>query len=123
MAVQLTTEMRALAHRLRYEPTPRRIRADTRGRTVVDSQHALLVFEPRKLTPVFAVPDADIAADPVPLPRHGARGGTRSPFANRTAEGQELTVRSGGLELPAAAFRLSDPDLAGLVLLGFGVFD
>ncbi|AOT03264.1 DUF427 domain-containing protein [Arthrobacter sp. U41] len=123
MAVRLRSEMRALAHGLRYEPTPRRIRADAGGRTVVDSQDALLVFEPRKLTPVFAVPEADIAADLLPSSPGRAGGGTRSHFANHTAEGQELTVRSGGLELPAAAFRVADPDLAGHVLLDFGAFD
>jgi uncharacterized protein (DUF427 family) len=123
MAVKVSSEMRALAHRLRYEPTPRRIRADAGGRTVVDSQAALLVFEPRKLTPVFGVPDADIAADLLDSSPDRANGETRSPFARHTAEGQELTLRSGGLELKGAGFRLSDPDLAGYVLLDFGAFN
>lgn len=122
MAVKVSSEMRALAHRLRYEPTPRRIRADAGGRTVVDSQAALLVFEPRKLTPVFGVPDADIAADLIASPDASGLG-ARSPFARHTAEGKELTLRAGGLELQGAAFRLSDPDLAGHVLLDFGAFD
>lgn len=39
MAVRLSPEMRALAHHLRYEPTPRRIRGDAGGRTIVDSQN------------------------------------------------------------------------------------
>ncbi|MBT2596447.1 hypothetical protein [Arthrobacter sp. ISL-72] len=72
---------------------------------------------------MFAVPEADIAADLLPSSPGRAGGGTRSHFANHTTEGQEPTVRSGGLELPAAAFRLSDPDLAGRVLLDFGAFD
>lgn len=123
MAVRLSSELPALAHLLRYEPAPRRIRADAGGRTVVDSQDAFLVFEPRKLTPVFAILEADIAADLLPSTPDRADGGARSAFANHTAEGQELAVSSGGLELQAAAFRLSDPDLAGHVLLDFGAFD
>lgn len=119
MAVRMNSEMRALAHRLRYEPTPRRIRADAGGRTLVDTQDALLVFEPRKLTPVFAVPDEDIAADLIPSPPD-RRPGARSHFAAHTAEGQELNLRSGGLELQAAGFRLSNTELAGHVLLDSG---
>ncbi|UUL75588.1 hypothetical protein NG819_15550 [Pseudarthrobacter sp. Fe7] len=64
----MSSEMRSLAHELRYEPTPRRIRADAGGVTLVDSQNAFVVFEPRKPTPVFAVPEADIAADLLDAP-------------------------------------------------------
>ncbi|GAC1368866.1 MAG: hypothetical protein NVSMB43_03240 [Pseudarthrobacter sp.] len=74
MAVRLGSEMRALVHQLRYEPTPRRIRADAGGVTLVDSQDAFLVFEPRILTPVFAVPKAEIAADLLPAPNRPAQG-------------------------------------------------
>jgi len=123
MAVRVSSELRALAHQLRYEPTPRRIRAEAGGVTFVDSQDAFLVFEPRKLTPVFAVPDADIAADLLPADAGRARGGQRSHFAAHTAEGQVLTLRNGDLELPEAGFRLADADLAGHVLLDFGAFD
>lgn len=43
MAVRLSSEMRALAHQLRYEPIPRRIRADAGGRTMVDSRNADMI--------------------------------------------------------------------------------
>lgn len=122
MAVRLSTEMRALAHQLRYEPTPRRIRAEAGGRTVIDSQEAFLVFEPRKLTPVFAVPDTDILADLVPS-HTDTEGGTARGSARHTAEGQVLTLKSGGLELQGAGYRLTEPDLAGYVLLDFAAFD
>lgn len=123
MAVRVSSAMKALAHRMRYEPTPRRIRADAGGRTVVDSENALLVFEPGKVTPVFAVPEADIAADLVSTSPGRSGPGARSGFAAHTAEGQELTLISGGLELHAAAFRPADTDLAGHVLLDFVAFD
>lgn len=81
------------------------------------------MFEPRKLTPVFAVPEADIAADLLPAPTGRPRGGQRSHFAAHTTEGQVLTLRNGDLELPEAGFRLADADLASHVLLDFGAFD
>ncbi|HEY1158470.1 MAG TPA: DUF427 domain-containing protein [Arthrobacter sp.] len=111
-----------MAHQLRYEPTPRRIRAEAGGRTIIDSQEAFLVFEPRKLTPVFAVPDTDILADLVPS-HADTEGGTARGFARHTAEGQVLTLRSDGLELQGAGYRLTEPDLAGHVLLDFAAFD
>lgn len=123
MAVRMSSEMRALAHQLRYEPTRRRIRADAGGHTIVDSQDAFLVFEPRKLTPLFAVPEADIAADLLPSPRATSRERPRSHSAAHTAEGQPLTLKSASLELPNAGFRLSDPDLTGHILLDFAAFD
>lgn len=123
MALEMSKEIRALAQGLRYEPTPRRIRAEAWGRTLVDSQNALLVFEPRKLTPVFAVPEADIACELRPYTRDSAGGGIRTGFTAHTAPGQELTLASTGGELEAAGYRLSDPDLAGHVLLDFGAFD
>ncbi|WP_306969891.1 DUF427 domain-containing protein [Arthrobacter oryzae] len=119
----MSSEMRALAHQLRYEPTPRRIRADAGGRAIVDSRDAFLVFEPRKLTPVFAVPEEDIAADLQPSSNDKARAGQRSQFAAHTAQGHALTLRSGDLELPEAGFRLTDADLAGHILLDFDAFD
>ena len=123
MANRLSVEMRALTYQLRYEPTPRRIRADSGGRTIVDSQEAFLVFEPRKRTPLFAVPEADIAAELVPTAPKQSGGNVRSGFARHTAEGHELTLRSGDLELEAAGFRFHDADLAGHVLLDFGAFE
>ncbi|RAX45715.1 hypothetical protein DQ353_21025 [Arthrobacter sp. AQ5-05] len=62
MAVRLSSDLRTLEHRLRYEPTQRSVRADAGARTVIDSQDTLQVEELRKRTPVFAVPEADTAS-------------------------------------------------------------
>src|SRR5436305_7430749 len=51
---------------LRYEPTAKRIRAVLGGDTVVDSTRALLVWEPRRVVPSYAVPAADVRGDLVP---------------------------------------------------------
>src|SRR6185312_83565 len=45
------------------------------------------------------------------------------PFAVHTAPGRPLDVEVGGAVLPAAAFELDDPQLAGYAVLDFGAFD
>jgi uncharacterized protein (DUF427 family) len=123
----------------RYEPTPRRIRAELAGKTVLDSTAAMLVWEPGRVVPQYAVPVDDIAADlieagtddgnrggPGPVP-HGTGGRTvltpGTGFGVHTTEGTPLTVRTGDAERPAAAFRPADPDLAHLAVLDFAAFD
>jgi hypothetical protein len=66
---------------LRHEPIDKRIRATLGDRTPVDSTRALLVWEPRRIVPSYAVPLDDVAG----LPRPGARGdgGRRRHVAGR----------------------------------------
>lgn len=137
MALQMSLEIKKSLPLLRFEPTARRVRADSAGRTVVDSNRALLVWEARRLTPVFAVPADDIAAELVPCTDSQERqeagfrleaGGAslmdpRTRFRRHTCDGEEFTVRVQGNELVGAAFRPADPDLAGHVLLDFAAFD
>src|SRR5437773_6170615 len=48
---------------LRYEPTPKRVRADVNGTTVLDTTRAVLVWKPGESVPKYAAPadDVDIA--------------------------------------------------------------
>jgi uncharacterized protein (DUF427 family) len=119
---------------LRFQPTPKRIRATVGGDAVVDSGRAVLLWEPRRIVPAYAVPVDDITAELVPAPPSAeaaaaldALGPRRvlSPghFRTHTTEGDELTVRAPAGEREAAAFRLADPDLAGYVELDFDAFD
>jgi uncharacterized protein (DUF427 family) len=119
--------LRAALSQLRVEPTPKRIRCQVDGRTVVDTTAALLVWEPRRVVPVYAVPLRDLAAELVP------ESTTRPPddlppvlgpadYARHTTPGQTFTVRSGGRDLAGAAFRPDDEDLDGYVVLDFGAF-
>jgi len=60
----MSTRMRdllgeALAE-LRYEPTEKRVRAKLGDETALDSTRALLVWEPRRVVPSYAVPEEDI---------------------------------------------------------------
>jgi uncharacterized protein (DUF427 family) len=125
---------------LRYEPTGKRVRAVLDGRTVVDSLRAVLVWEPRRIVPSYAVPRQDVAAELVPA---AAAEGLESdesvghrmpdlsdrpvlspanPFAVHTARGRPLDVRVGAGLGAGLAFELADADLEGYVVLDFGGF-
>jgi uncharacterized protein (DUF427 family) len=121
---------------LRYEPTEKRIRATLGDRTVVDSRRALLVWEPKRVVPTYAVPSEDVdgeieaAADgtgPDPAEVAAPVLGDRPvldpsiPFDVHSSDGERLTIRADGRA--AAAFRPSDPALDGYVILDFDAFD
>jgi uncharacterized protein (DUF427 family) len=129
MSVRVREVLMGQLEELRYEPTDKRIRATLGGDTVVDSTRALLVWEPKRIVPSYAVPAEDIAAEISPAPGDGAgevdapRLGNRPvydprvPFAVHTAPGEPVAIG------PAAGFRLGDPALDGYVVLDFGTFD
>jgi uncharacterized protein (DUF427 family) len=108
---------------LRHEPIERRVRAQIGGETVVDSRRALLLWEPRRICPSYAVPAEDIAAELSPAPEaNGQAAGVLHPgipFSVHTAAGDPLTVG----DRVGAGFRFADDDLAGYVGLDFRAFD
>src|SRR3954454_18658131 len=91
---------------LRHEPTEKRIRATLGDRTVIDSTRALLVWEPKRIVPTYAVPVDDVAAylvaaAPVELDPAATKGvhlGTLAvydpsvPFSVHTADGELLII-------------------------------
>jgi uncharacterized protein (DUF427 family) len=105
--------MGAVEH-LRHEPTEKRVRAAARGRDVVDTTSAVLVWEPGRVVPVYAVPEGELDAE---LRPSGEGQGDHS------AEGELLDVMVDGERLTAAAFRPADPDLSGYVILDFSSFE
>jgi uncharacterized protein (DUF427 family) len=113
---------------LRYEPTEKRVRAVLGDHAVVDCTRALLVWEPRRISPTFAVPAADVRAELLPA-RTEPDGEAPDllhpgiPFRVHSCPGAELTLRAGGETRDRAAFRPADPDLAAYVLLDFDAFD
>ena len=121
-----------------YEPTAKRIRVVLGDQTVVDTTRAVLVWEPRRVVPSYAVPAEDLVAEVLPLSGPADAGvaavdgvslGDRKvldpsiPFQVHTLDGEELTVRAGPATAGGAAFRPSDPELAGYVILDFDAFD
>jgi uncharacterized protein (DUF427 family) len=125
---------------LRHEPIDKRIRATLGGETVIDTTRALLVWEPRRVVPTYAVPAEDIGAevtaaaaagetgermgvDAIGMPHLGDRPvlDPSIPFSVRSTDGESLVVRRDGRE--AQAFRPADPDLDGYLILDFDGFD
>ncbi|GAA5135153.1 DUF427 domain-containing protein [Pseudonocardia adelaidensis] len=136
MAVQMFSQLVRLFDELRYEPTGKRIRALADGHTVADTTAAVVVWEPRRVVPVYAVPAADLRGELLPapavdVPHRPARLREGLPevltpstgFGAHTTAGEALTLRTTGGDRVGAAFRPADPDLAGFVLLDFDAFD
>jgi len=140
MSNQIRTLMASGFGQLRHEPTAKRIQAVLGGETVVDSTRAVLVWEPRRIVPSYAVPTEDVRGELVPTGPAGAGPGEdvgvaltdvtalrvldpRVPFAVHSTEGETVDVHAAGQGRPGAGFRPADPDLAGLVILDFGAFD
>ena len=137
----MTVRMRDLVggalDQLRYEPTAKRVRAEADGAVVALTDRAVLVWEPRRVTPTYAVPAEDLRGDlvdPPPRPAPDAGGGTgfavpdvtalrvldpRVPFAVHTTPGEPVGVRVPGGDRVVEAFRPADPALAGLLVLDF----
>jgi uncharacterized protein (DUF427 family) len=137
MALRLGEMLLESMSELRYEPTPKRVRAALEGEPVADTTRALLLWEPRRVVPTYAVAVADLQAELVPSPPIDraqtiplvtlAAGGPpvieSADFGLHTTDGEDLTVRAGGAERAGAAFRPADPELAGYVILDFDAFD
>jgi uncharacterized protein (DUF427 family) len=136
MSTRLRDVMMRELDTLRYEPTDKRIRGMIGDATVVDSTRALLVWEPKRIVPSYAVPADDVAGAIAPAGRPDAdepepdapRLGDRPvldpsiPFGVHTAAGERLAIRADGGRA-AAAFRPADPALHDHVILDFAGFD
>lgn len=139
MGLRLRDTVGRQLRELRYEPTAKRIRAVLNATAVVDSDRAVLVWEPRRVVPTYAVPEEDIAAEVTAepartVPEVEAAGfalpdvtsmpvlDPRVPFSVHTAEGEAVAIRTDGAR-HALGFRPGDADLAGYVVLDFDGFD
>lgn len=117
------------AAELRYEPYPLRVRATVDGLTAVDSARAMLVWEPRRLVPVFAVPAEDVHGELVPAVTPQADEHEFPPFlgpeqfALHTTDGEAFDVVVGEHTFERAAFRPENPALEGRVTLDFDALD
>jgi uncharacterized protein (DUF427 family) len=141
MGVRLRESLTRPMDELRFEPTEKRVRAELDGRTVADSVRALLVWEPRRLVPTYAVPADDLRGELVaaPPPDGTAPEATtgfaipdvtalrvfdpRIPFAVRRTTGEPVELRAEGTGRTLAGFRPADADLAGYVVLDFAGAD
>jgi uncharacterized protein (DUF427 family) len=135
MAVKITDLLSGQVDALRFEPTAKHIRVCRSGELVADTQDAVLVWEPRRIVPTYAVPTAAISAHLVPA---GAESGDDDvdlpgadravldpsvPFGAHSCDGTEFDVIAGEDTAAAAAFLPADPDLADYVVLDFEAFE
>jgi uncharacterized protein (DUF427 family) len=140
MSTRVRAALASTFGELRHEPIGKRIRAEAAGDVVVDSTRAVLVWEPRRVVPTYAVPRDDLRAELTPgraVDRAAEDVGLRLPdvtsrpildpsipFAVHTADGEGAdVVTPAGRTLAAAAFLVADEDLPGYVVLDFDAFD
>lgn len=128
MALDLARQRVTQLAELRIHPTAKRVRALRGDVLVADTMDAVLVWEPRRVVPEYAVPRSDIRVPllpahaeppPAPLPPVLAPGH----FSWHTAPGTVLTVGLGEERTGPVAFAFDDPDLADRVGLDFSAFD
>lgn len=114
---------------LRYQPTAKRIRVCLGGEPVADTCDAVLVWEPRRVVPTYAVPRDAFTAQLVPA---GGDSGDDAipgfldpsvPFTEHTCPGTGFDVIAGDETGAAAAYQPEDPDLAGYLILDFATFE
>ena len=126
-----------LLPQLRHEPMRKRVRAILAGEVVVDSTEAILVWEPHRVIPAYAVPREHLRAELLPAPPAAAparplgfrlaEGQTvldpSVPFAVHSTDGEPLSLSAAGETREGVAFQPADPDLDGHVVLDFDGFD
>jgi uncharacterized protein (DUF427 family) len=61
-----TRVSQALPRDLRFEPTPKRVRAERGGEAVVESNRAVLLWHADQVVPLYAFPEEDVRTDLVP---------------------------------------------------------
>ena len=117
-----------LHQELRYEPVHQRIRVSRGERLVVETTDAVLVWEPRRVVPSYAVPRDDLHAELLEVDRPPDDPDAAPPvlvpgrFGPHLSDGRTVSLRVGDEVLDEAGFVLSDPDLDGRVLLDWDQF-
>lgn len=112
---------------LRHEPLSRRLRGLYGGVDVISTRRPLVVWEPRRVVPTYAVPVEDLRASLVPssvvVPDPGGVLTPDNPFAVHTASGSAVDLSFGSTVLPGAGFRYADSELDGYVGVDFDAFE
>ncbi|MGV0810428.1 DUF427 domain-containing protein [Mycolicibacterium boenickei] len=129
MAVNMGDLLGSELAALRYQPTTKRIRVCLGGEPVADTSAAILVWEPRRVVPTYAVPRSALTAQLVPA---GGDVGDDEipgfldpsvPFTAHTCPGTEFDVIAGEETGAAAAFQPDDAELSDYLILDFSTFE
>jgi uncharacterized protein (DUF427 family) len=131
MALRMKWHIGQSVPQLGYERVPMRLRAYVDGDLALDTQRGVLVWEPRRIVPMYAVPERDLLVgveptDPPPEPPDlDALPHIMGPdtFEPHTTPGTVVDLVTGTRRIARAGFRPDDRDLAGLVVLDFVALD
>lgn len=128
MAVRISRYLDSVVAELAAEPAPFGVRGYAGADLLVDTHDAWLVWEPRRVVPVYAVPAQDLVGDLVPPTTPDDTPEQMPPvlgpqnFRWHTCPGTSWDVRVAGRTYERVAFTPEDPDLAGHVVLDFAAF-
>jgi uncharacterized protein (DUF427 family) len=100
---------------LRYEPTPKWVRAEVGGETFVDTHGAVLVWEPERVVPGYAIPRDDVRMEL--LEPSGSGADRNAPVA------EAWTLELGPRHHEAAAWRYDDENLAEYLAIDWEAMD
>jgi uncharacterized protein (DUF427 family) len=128
MALDLGRHQASLFGQLRFHPVDKHIRASYDGHPLLDTTEALVVWEPRRVVPMYAVPRDDFVADLSPCPTPAAPRDAPpvigpAHFGWHFHDGSSYTIEVAGASFEAAAFVADDPDLGGRVIVDCMPFD
>ena len=136
MALQMLHHVMRVLPELRFQPTLKHLTVRLDGDLVADTAHGMLVWEPKRVVPTYAVPQRDVSASVTPTASPGATAMSpvslgdgppvldpRTGFGAHTTGGESLDVHTEHRKSANAAFRPDDPDLADYLLLDFDAFD
>lgn len=130
MAVRMSNHLMGAGGELRFEPVPYRVRAWLDDALAVDSDAALVAWEPRRIVPVFGIPVEDVLGElqapstPPDPPDLAMLPPVLPPgrFGIHTTPGEVVDLVVGGRVLEGAGFRPHDPALEGALLVDFEAF-
>lgn len=131
MALRMKRFLGEALPQLAFEPVPFRLRAYVGDDVVVDTGRGVLVWEPRRIVPVYAVPASDVRGAMTPAePQPSTPDLDQLPpilgpetFEPHTTSGTVVDLAVGDRVLARAGFVTGDPALANLVVLDFSSFD
>jgi uncharacterized protein (DUF427 family) len=123
MAIDLHEQTMRSLPELRYIGSPKHIRAALNGETVLESNDAFLVWEPRRVVPQYAVPAAHLRLpltehEPGPLPDR--LGPVLEPYHPEWHTCPGVSLHAAGLG--EVAFRPDDAALGGRIIVRFDRF-
>lgn len=136
MALPMMRHIFSAFGELRFHPLQTRLRARLGEELVVDSTAGMIIWEPKRVVPVYGAPVDDLICELEPAEAPGDAPASTSaigdgppvltpavPFTHHSTAGTPFDVRTaGGATAPGAAFRPDEPELAHLVFLDFVPF-